>query len=365
MINIFFTPQPIIPSSCIEDITVQSDSEYIDVLIYADNTALLSERYYLNVGIVSISNLRELVEQYLAGNWQKNLVTCNLDIKTPRGEKENVAFKVIYCDRIPNVSNLSEWLHQNFLTLAPFRRVALSDNIPLSWFATTGEELGVIVDVTYLDTDGSRAVISFPFSNETLKAPSDDTYNIIISPALILNRIKETLDSASILIQLITVRCGERCISLFLDPSLDSGKRFYFLNCFNVLECLNIHCTIKEKISSDRSIASLGRISQFYDVSNSMEYETETGPLTLDYGILLQQMLSSSLVKVTCNHSQAIEDFDSFYKILITDYTCELSDSNQELNKVKFTWRFADNIPLMNLHSSSGIFSEPYNPFFS
>lgn len=47
-------------------------------------------------------------------------------------------------------------------------------------------------------------------------------------------------------------------------------------------------------------------------------------------------------------------DFDAMLKILITDYTCEFSDTDEKLNKVKFTWRHSASRPLMDAPLTAG-----------
>ena len=59
------------------------------------------------------------------------------------------------------------------------------------------------------------------------------------------------------------------------------------------------------------------------------------------------------------------EDFNTMYDIPITDFTCELSDSNRELNKEKFTWQFAEATPKLNLPTTPGIFNSFYNLVYS
>lgn len=49
-------------------------------------------------------------------------------------------------------------------------------------------------------------------------------------------------------------------------------------------------------------------------------------------------------------------NFDALTTILITDFTSEISDTNEKLNTVKFTLRFAVNRPKVNIPTSPGIF---------
>lgn len=51
--------------------------------------------------------------------------------------------------------------------------------------------------------------------------------------------------------------------------------------------------------------------------------------------------------------------------ILITDFTCEFSDSDEKLNKIKFTWRHSANRPLMEAPLTPGIFNDKFNPTYT
>jgi len=107
---------------------------------------------------------------------------------------------------------------------------------------------------------------------------------------------------------LVTVRCGERSATFFIDPALTSD------------ECLQV-----------------------------------------------EQMLTSPSVRIPYGSDVALydTDFDALIPIIITDFTSELSDTDEKLNSVKFTWRFAENRPKVAVPESPGIFNEKYNPTFS
>ena len=55
-------------------------------------------------------------------------------------------------------------------------------------------------------------------------------------------------------------------------------------------------------------------------------------------------------------------------RVLITDFTCEISDKDGELNTVKFTYQFADRRTWLQtdylIINSERIFTEPYGPAF-
>ncbi len=134
-----------------------------------------------------------------------------------------------------------------------------------------------------------------------------------------------------------------------------------------MVEHLSLPRTTTVKVKTDRSLATLGKTSQFYDITTSKEYEVESGPLTSDECAQVEQMLTAPSVRIPFgdNCSKYDSDFEALRPILITDYTCELSDSDEKLNKVKFTWRFADNRPVMDKPTTPGIFNDKFNPTFT
>ena len=150
-----------------------------------------------------------------------------------------------------------------------------------------------------------------------------------------------------------------------MDHSITPAKRFCFLNFFNIVEDIYLVCYTTDKVKSDRSLATMGRAVQFYDVHNSKEYETETAPLTSFECNLFEQMLLSTQVRLPLgDNAESETDFEAMFPILITDFTSEISDSNTELNTVKFTWQFADSVPRLELPTTPGIFNSVYNCLF-
>lgn len=125
--------------------------------------------------------------------------------------------------------------------------------------------------------------------------------------------------------------------------------------------------TTIEKVKSDCSVALLGKTSKFYDITHSKEYEVEIGPLIADEFLQVEQMLTSPSVKVPFGSDMAVyeNDFDAMLPILITDLTCEFSDTDEKLNKVKFTWRQSANRPLMDAPRTASIFNDKFNKTYS
>ena len=223
------------------------------------------------------------------------------------------------------------------------------------------------VYATFLNDKGQRDTYQYAHSGNGQIAHM----NGIMSELVYLSDIRKKIISAkkieSLTLQSVTVRCGERSATFFIDPALAGIVPFFYLNCFGVVEQLSLQRTTTEKVKADRSIATLGRSSQFYDVTTSKEYEVESAALTSDECLQVEQMLTSPSVRIPYGPNTSLydNDFDALIPILITDFTSELSDTDEKLNSVKFTWRFAENRPKVAVPESPGIFNDKYNPTFS
>ena len=162
-----------------------------------------------------------------------------------------------------------------------------------------------------------------------------------------------------------TVYCGQRSISFFVDLVLNDCNTFIFRNCFNVWDTAVLPVVTKAKTDVDRSTAIINGESRFYNQSTTKIYEVKAGPLTSDEAEWIDQLCSSyDVFRIEPNEVDSSDPL-IITPVLITDCTCEVQDGDEKLNTVKFTWRYADNRPIVRLSASPGIFTSPYNIIYS
>lgn len=353
-------------SSLIPDINIYTDHEAIDFRLMIYDAVLLESRYYAFNGCVTVSDIAPIIEQYIISNNEMNLV--DVKIETSFGDDNaDLEFRVLYCDKLLDLSDSDEWLCENFLTLSNSRRIAPDSYINVSWYATEQEGIMFRVYVTFLDDNGRRQTYQYVHSGNGQVAH----VNKIIHEYIYLSQIRDILiehgKALSPVILSVTVRRGNRSASFFIDPTLDVFVPIFYLNCFGVVEHIALPRTTSVKVKTNRSIATLGNTSQFYDITTSKEYDVESGPLTSDECAQVEQLLTSQSVRIPFgnDNNKYNSDFEAMRPIFITDYTCEISDSDEKLNKIKFTWRFADNRPVLDIPTTPGIFNDKFNPVFS
>ena len=364
----FYTPSVVL-SSDLPDVIIFTSHEAVDFCMSSNGYVLLQGRYYAIDGKAIVTDITSIIEHFLAGNTDNNLCDIRLEAYVGGDETDYIetTFRVLYCDKATGLSDPLLWLRENFLTLTRSRRLAPSSFINLSWYTTEREGISFRVFCTFLDDKGQRGTYSYVHSGNGLIAHINGLMTECVMLSDVRQRVMTSLKLESVTLQSVTVRCGNRSASYFIDPALAAVVPFYYLNCFGVPEHISMPCTTTEKLKTDRSVALLGKTSQFYDITHSKEYEVESGPLTADECLQVEQMLTSPSVRIPIPPNVEIfeTDFDAMQPILITDFTCEFSDTDEKLNKVKFTWRHSANRPLMEAPQTPGIFNDKFNPTYS
>ena len=147
--------------------------------------------------------------------------------------------------------------------------------------------------------------------------------------------------------------------------ALDAADTFIFRNCFNVWDAAALPAATTAKTDVERSTAVINTRSTFYNQRVAKSYETVAAPLTSDEAEWIDQLFASrEVMRFEPNPCDDTEPF-LLAPILITDTDCEIALDGEKPNTAKFTWRYADNRPIVRLSASPGIFRSEYNLPFS
>ncbi len=368
--NITYKPTGIIMSSSIGDIGITVDGDFVDVLLTGPgNAVLLSERYYAYGRNVRLYDIASLIEDYMRGigvSFEKFTLTAYTD--TTGNKADSWTMNVLYCDRYTLCTDLPTFLRENFLCTLSTRRIATDTIVSLFYYAEKGESIAYSIAYRAYRPD-TNGVFNSQYTLDSGKtASSSGVMQINISTVEILQRIYSTFAPATkdtTILQSFTLSCGQRSISFFVDPTLNDRNTLYFRNCFNVWDFVALPAITTAKTDVERTIATVNGVSQFYNQTATKTYEVNVGPLTSDEAEWIDQLFTS--YEVFRIEPNPCDEYDPLLMapILITDSTCETQDGDTELNYVKFTWRFADNRPIIRLSASPGIFTSPYNIVYS
>lgn len=367
--RITYKPQGVILFSAVGEITVAVDGDFVDVSLTATGgIVILSERYYAHGGYVTLFDLGSLIEAEMNSSGQScEDFTLRVFTDTVSNKADSCVLHILYCDRFTVCTDIPAFLRENFLTTLSVRRVAPGTALSLFFYAEQGESIAYSVAHSFRKAD-SEARYQHSYTIDSGKtADSSGIVQLNISLASIIADAASfaTARLGEITLLSFTVRCGQRSVTCFVDNSLSDLDSFYFRNCFNVWDVATLPVVTTAKTDVDRSLAIINGKSRFYNQSTAKTYEVEAGPLTSDEAEWIDQLFSSH--DVFRIEPDPTNSYDTLVlaPILITDSTCEFQDGDEKLNKVKFTWRYEDNRPIVRLSASPGIFTEPYNLVFS
>lgn len=367
--RITYKPQGVILSSAVGEITVAVDGDFVDVTLTATGgIVILSERYYAHGGYVTLYDLGSLIEAEMNKSGQScEDFTLRVFTDSVNNKADFCVLHILYCDRFTVCTDIPAFLRENFLTTLSVRRVAPGTALSLFFYAEQGESIAYSVAHSFRKADSeARYQHSYTIdSGKTADSSGIVQLNISLSSIIADAASFATARLGEISLLSFTVRCGQRSVTCFVDNSLTDLDSFYFRNCFNVWDSATLPVVTTAKTDVDRSLAIINGKSRFYNQSTAKTYEVEVGPLTSDEAEWIDQLFSShDVFRIEPDPTNSYDPL-VLAPILITDSTCEFQDGDEKLNKVKFTWRYEDNRPIVRLSASPGIFTEPYNLVFS
>lgn len=130
---------------------------------------------------------------------------------------------------------------------------------------------------------------------------------------------------------------------------------FGFRNMFNAYELLDVVGVITRKTKYDRDIAVCSGIAKQYNQTVERTYEMQTGPLTNEQVREMEQLIGSREITL---YASGIG-----YNVIITDHSIEVSNEDESLNSIKFTFRFAGERPVLVADDFSSLMPSRTNIF--
>lgn len=339
-------------TSQIGDIELSTDQAKIEIVVQDSSTVVFKTMLYAYNGKVTLVNIGEVLESYMVANDKVFIaftVYYNTADSTYIGQFN---INTQYCSLNIDI-DAALFGSYNFLTTLTAKRVP-RNAIDYIWLLH-GQDSGVVkAHCVYEQENGEPA-------NMTVAVRSvitDDlgVMQIIVNQLHLLMLLRSGGASVKKLLS-FAIEFNNRYFTYYVTD-YDADVSFVFKNCFNVDEIAYFNAVTTTKTKVNRSMAVVGGRQLFYDQSVDKSYEVESAPLTNDEAYWVEQLLMSHSVRLN----------DTLHNVIITDSTCEMSDSDEQLNKVKFTWQFAVKTPhLMKQFPSDadGIFTEPYNATFN
>lgn len=339
-----------------DEINITTGASRVEVDIYMDHERLFRSVYYPYKRSVKVRDIRLVVEAYMiekkltVGSFTMEVyepmdsskpasITYdeNGDIEVDFGSDEQEADaivtgkKIVFCS-CKSPYSTSSFLLSNFLTTRQSALLPRNNNFRLSNY-TKAAATGTNTALIYYTTDGKPDVINrYKYTYDSVQSNIEG----VVTKTLTHTHFKSLVDNGlntDCKVLGVEYKIGSRQFGIFFTDE-EPTEVFEFLSAFNIMETAYLYNTSTTKTEVERSEAVFGRQTQYFDQSVKIKHEVETAPLTYDEAMWLNQMLTSSYV------TKQVKSLS--IQVLISDVSSEVTDSDKDLIRLKFSWRFAD-----------------------
>ena len=353
-------------SSELTSVHITTSGSWVDVTLSSSEasigTEIFAERYYPYSGAVTLSDLASIVEQYMSqvGN---PLSAFTISARASDGTTDVKPFNVLFCNRHVFSLQPPAIVDNQFLSSLPVKTI--SGRYPDALFyIVSGERQPIYHHTVYRRHDTGE--VRTHFSVDGYTSPDRNKYKLaMIMTSLETLRAKVAVNcKVGFDVLSDTIDIGLRSFTYFFSERVpDIG--FYFYNQFNAIELCELHATTTVKTKVKRSEAVAGGSLMLYDKSVEQTFEVQAEGLTLKKARWLEELFASDRVCLL-NRPYGEEDYldEMFPEVLITDSTSEAQDGDEELNKVKFTYRHVSARPDSRIVKRERIHTDQFkNPF--
>jgi hypothetical protein len=317
-----------------EKIYVGTDQPSIEVSIYVDSFKVFSSIYYPYNQVVCVQNIRSIVEDAMVEQ-QLDIALLQIEAMETDGSSSFVDdVKVIY-SRFRTTLGSELFLAQNFLTTRKSALVPRNGQVNLNNYTqanTQGSNYALIYySVPYIPG------VALQYNNVMPKIQSSTERIVTVNLThAYFKGIVDTAMSTDCKVLGVEYHIGSRQFNIFFTDEQPT-ETFHFLNAFNVSEIAYLYGTTTVKTDVSRNEAICGKRTQLYDETVTVKHEVETAPMTYDEAMWFSQLFTSKDVnRKTSDRMSAA--------VLISDITSEVTDSNKEMVKLKFSWKYAAGI---------------------
>ena len=329
----------------------------------SDGSEVFVASYFPYNRQIKVFDLRSVVEMYMREN-DSSLMDFAISATASSVTHQLCSFKVVYLEHRFD-GDIAEFLRNNFLTNTSSKRTSEKAVEHLHFFLDAGEQTSIRYEIV---TRQGEEEPHLTVITQQMIVPQTATIIMVEVSCLAIRKMASLGEDTRLLAY--SVHIGQRAFTYYVSQH-EPQVMLYFRNAFNRFECCQLEAVTTQIAESDRSIAVTNRISTFYNQRNEKKYQVETAGLTYEQAQWIEQLFYSHDVRMGTRYGQESGEVvpEHLPKILITDFTCEIDDSDGELNTVKFTYQFADRRTYLQTDyltvDHDRIFTEQYDPTFN
>jgi hypothetical protein len=331
--NITTPFQEIYLSSHLPEIVYISTSENsIEFTVYVDSVKVFSSVYYPYNQIIRVRDIQSIVEREM---FEQDLfmITLTLEAKQTDETSSVIDDVKVICSSFKTTLGTVEFLKRNFLTTRKSALIPRDGRVYLYNFTKANEEGNNYIRINYVREETPDQVSGLKCYLPSIQSQTDAIEDITLTEDYCKGKVGSSINC---IILSADYHIGARAFSVFFTDETPSYE-FSFINAFNVQERVYLFGATTTKTEVSRSEAVCGKKSLFYDETVTVKHEVETAPMPYEEALWFSQMFTSKWVNLILPNNNAAT-------VLISDITSEVSDSNKELIKLKFSWKYADGV---------------------
>lgn len=357
-------------SSAVEYVTVRTDAASVGIALHSlaagFEDLVFSETYYPYNGSVTLHDLASIIEADMV-NSEQSLAKYRIVATAADGTSATKEFSVLYCDRHAGQQPYGIVSSQ---FLSSRRVITATRDIPIPLFYVRppveyiDQELVSAQIICRRHDNGEIRLVFHPLGY-TGYGTDYELNRLTIDSQTLLAAASERITNTGFDLVGVTVNIGSRSITIYYTDRCPD-LRLWFRNMFNCPELAELTGDTTAKTKVKRSEAVCGGTVSLYDRSAEQTFEFQAGGLSLDTARWLTELFASRDVRIV-NRAYTDEDFldEGFPPVLITDSTSEAQDGDDELNKIKFTYRHPSVRPDSGLSVGDRIHTEPFKAQFN
>ncbi len=330
----------------------QDDTASANVTLYVNSAPIFRTTLYPYERVMNLKDIRSIIEGQLH---KDNIASaeCYIAIYDQFSHANTQTFYVIASDyAIPSPAH---FLSTHFLTTRNSFRIHRKGKQNLSWFVPSYARVSYYTEALILP-DGQVSPVLLRRDEGTTPNYMGAVYREEISVQTVAEQFERTFPNSRGKLLSFTVHRGNRAMTFYVtDEKPDFHLVFY--NTFNVTEYAEFYATTTQKQKVQRSEALCNNIRTQYDQFTEHSFDVETAAVPYEEALWINQIFSSRFVSIPIY-------LDTYVEILITESTSEISDSDKEQNRLKFSYKYAKNVLHKYVNFAPSYFTEEFSKQF-
>lgn len=358
-------PEYVWSSMIPETITVATDEPSLKIELSVSNRIVYTTTLSAYEGKVALYSVADIIENLFSSEG-KIMLSCDIYFwNLTASARATVSFNAFYSYRRVNISVL-DFANKNFTTLSPYTKTSDCLHIFTALvIANSLEGITFNAKILYMQPDGNIGIYnkSLSFGHYAPAIIKSSICYALLGVSLSKSVLSDYLSDASLShtdILACTLSCSTGATHMIYFTQERESLVLTFRNNFNFWETISLPGVIVAKTKKEASLGNLGREVVQYDCTTKTEYEFISPILPTEYALYLSELLSSRDIRIGSSSSP-----ETLQRIILTDNTSEISTDDTKEVSIKFTYRYTHNRGMLEIPSSSDVFSEPFSQEFN